>query len=182
MCVDILQLHHIIGTFTEQLCPSSMADYCSSSNNINVSSSSNSTGLWTCFNGWLLQQRQELDELLEASATCPPNPAHLRLLVDKILTHFEEYRKQRSGFSERDASIMLCPPWCSSLENSLLWLGGCRPSRYTSRLLLGRVGYRVSARELPEGRDEGQRRRDHSEADQSHKRAARKDSEGGGGI
>lgn len=128
MYVDILQLHHIIGTFTEQLSPSSMADYCSSSNNINVSSSSNSTGLWTCFNGWLLQQRQELDELLEASATFPPNPAHLRLLVDKILTHFEEYRKQRSGFSERDASIMLCPPWCSSLENSLLWLGGCRPS------------------------------------------------------
>lgn len=181
MYVDILQLHHIIGTFTEQLSPSSMADYCSSSNNINVSSSSNSTGLWTCFNGWLLQQRQELDELLEASATFPPNPAHLRLLVDKILTHFEKYRQQRSGFSERNASIMLCPPWCSSLENSLLWLGGCRPSLAIRLVYSAGSDIEFQLESYLKGETKG------NVADITARQinlinAPRKDSEGGGGI
>ncbi|KAG6387131.1 hypothetical protein SASPL_152316 [Salvia splendens] len=81
---------------------------------------------------WMHLQEEELSELTQAAAAaaCAANDAELSRLVDKVIRHFEEYTRQRHVMAMADVSPYYAPTWCTSLERSVLWIGGCRPSSY----------------------------------------------------
>ncbi|KAK4795699.1 hypothetical protein SAY86_028025 [Trapa natans] len=110
-----------------------------------AASSSRYTRYLSSFNEWLTQQQQDLEELIHGAASYANDPAKLRALVDKNIRHFEEYREIRLQLSQQDAPAFLCPVWCTTLENSLLWIGGCRPSM-AIRLVYSLVGTELDAR------------------------------------
>ncbi|KAK6157352.1 hypothetical protein DH2020_011600 [Rehmannia glutinosa] len=93
-----------------------------------------------CFQNWILQQRQDLEELLNALSTDSQN--RYEELKEKGIRHFEEYSERRALMAPHDAASFMTPPWCSSFENAFLWVGGCRPS------LSVRLVYAVGGSEL----------------------------------
>ncbi|KAL8460683.1 hypothetical protein ACS0TY_032269 [Phlomoides rotata] len=46
------------------------------------------------------------------------------------MKHFHYYVEQRNLIARSDVSSYFAPAWCTSLEKSVLWIGGCRPSAY----------------------------------------------------
>ncbi|KAL6314567.1 hypothetical protein AAG906_026907 [Vitis piasezkii] len=95
-----------------------------------------------CFQDWINQQHQDLQELLQVLDTDSPDSDHLRHLIQKSLQHFQDYSATRAELSKLDAPSFFCPSWITSFENSFLWLGGCRPS------LAIRLLYSISGAEL----------------------------------
>uniref|UniRef100_A0A7N0T7Z6 DOG1 domain-containing protein n=1 Tax=Kalanchoe fedtschenkoi TaxID=63787 RepID=A0A7N0T7Z6_KALFE len=102
--------------------------------------SSSSGDAHSCFEQWMDLQKSDLSDLMQALSrqtkeeeeeedSCSLDDGYSELL-DKSIQHFEEYMKDRCRLAQRDtaASSYLAPGWCSTLENSLLWIGGCRPS------------------------------------------------------
>ncbi|XP_057948958.1 protein DOG1-like 3 [Malania oleifera] len=90
-----------------------------------------------CFTEWLNTQESDLSDLLRAQAQTPragtisPADRHsLAQLAQNIIDHFQDYINKRSHFARRDATAFFAPAWCSPLENSLLWIAGCRPCLY----------------------------------------------------
>ncbi|XP_009395216.2 protein DOG1-like 3 [Musa acuminata AAA Group] len=87
-----------------------------------------------CYEEWLGIQEADLDELLQAISTQhgnrERNEAELGELVERCMRHYEEYHDRRRGLVRDDGPTFLCPPWCNSFENSMLWAGGCRPSMF----------------------------------------------------
>ncbi|XP_047973466.1 protein DOG1-like 1 [Salvia hispanica] len=79
---------------------------------------------------WMHLQEEELSELTHAAAARATNDAELSRLIEKIIRHFEEYTRQRHVMALADVSPYYAPTWCTSLERSVLWIGGCRPSSY----------------------------------------------------
>ncbi|KAG6385305.1 hypothetical protein SASPL_154138 [Salvia splendens] len=79
---------------------------------------------------WMHLQESELTELTQAAAYGASDDVELSRLVEKIIRHFEEHRRQRHVMALADVSPYYAPTWCSSLERSVLWIGGCRPSSY----------------------------------------------------
>ncbi|KAK3003717.1 hypothetical protein RJ639_019323, partial [Escallonia herrerae] len=86
-----------------------------------------------CYDEWISLQRLELSELHQAlilSSEGRMSDADLTRLVEKMMDHFQDYCDKRSYLAHRDAATYFAPNWCNSLENSGLWLGGCRPSTF----------------------------------------------------
>ncbi|PKI33034.1 hypothetical protein CRG98_046576 [Punica granatum] len=110
-----------------------------------AASSSDRSHYRCCFDTWLTVQRQDLEELLHGAASYPDDPKKLHALVEKNVQHFEEYRENRSMLAQQDAPAFLCLAWCNTLENSLLWIGGCRPS-LAIRLVYSLCGSELDAR------------------------------------
>ncbi|KAK4484668.1 hypothetical protein RD792_007257 [Penstemon davidsonii] len=82
-----------------------------------------------CFQNWIAQQHEDLDELVNAlSADSKITDEKLNHLCQKGIKHFEEYYEKRSLMAKHHAPSFLSPTWCSSFENAYLWIGGCRPS------------------------------------------------------
>lgn len=100
----------------------------------------------SCFQNWIAQQYQDLEELLHALAS-NPNYENLQLLVEKGLKHSEEYGDNRALLAKHDAPSLLCPSWCTSFENAFLWIGGCRPS-LSIRLVYALFGSELNAAQL----------------------------------
>ncbi|KAJ4703667.1 TGA transcription factor [Melia azedarach] len=100
-----------------------------------------------CFKEWMRLQAQDLDELLQALAQNTDNNKSEHVfpqLVEKSITHFQDYMDKRSNIYHGDASAYLGPRWCTSLENSSLWIGGCRPTSFI-RLIYALVGLEVKS-------------------------------------
>ncbi|KAK2995992.1 hypothetical protein RJ640_017356 [Escallonia rubra] len=86
-----------------------------------------------CYDEWISLQRLELSELREAltlSSEGRLSDADLTRLVEKMVDHFQDYCDKRSCLAHRDAATYLAPNWCNALENSGLWVAGCRPSTF----------------------------------------------------
>ncbi|GFP91704.1 tgacg-sequence-specific DNA-binding protein tga-2.1 [Phtheirospermum japonicum] len=102
----------------------------------------------TCFyQEWMSLQEQELSELNQAialTATGSATNADLTQLIDKIVAHFQEYTHKRTLMAQIDVSPYFAPPWCTSLERSVLWIGGCRPSSYV-RLIYALCGLEIES-------------------------------------
>ncbi|KAK4439114.1 protein DOG1-like 1 [Sesamum alatum] len=83
-----------------------------------------------CFENWVLQQHQDLEELVKARSPNSKTADHdeLKLLVEKGIKHFEEYHERRALLAQHHAPSFFHPTWCNSFETAFLWLGGCRPS------------------------------------------------------
>lgn len=112
-----------------------MASTSSSNNNINHESFD------SCFDSWMTQQRNDLEELANALGTSADDKM-LNQLTQKNIKHLEEYHDTRALLAQHDAPSFLSPPWCTSLENSFLWIGGYRPSLFIQLV------YSVSGSEL----------------------------------
>ncbi|KAK6133534.1 hypothetical protein DH2020_032663 [Rehmannia glutinosa] len=96
---------------------------------------------------WMNLQQQELSELNQAIALnangCTTN-TELSQLIDKILSHFQDYTQKRTLMAQIDVSPYFAPTWCTSLERSILWIGGCRPSSYV-RLIYALCGEEIES-------------------------------------
>ena len=79
---------------------------------------------------WLEQLHKLVNQL--SSAPRPPSSPdqhqHLVQLVHKVMCHYAEYYKLKAQATERDAVSVLTAPWASSLERSLHWIAGWRPT------------------------------------------------------
>ncbi|KAK9057550.1 hypothetical protein SSX86_022386 [Deinandra increscens subsp. villosa] len=60
-------------------------------------------------------------------------------LVGQVLRHYQDYYDAKSKAAESDVFIMFSPPWLSSYERTLLWVGGFKPS-VAFRLVKDSVG------------------------------------------
>ncbi|PIN04162.1 hypothetical protein CDL12_23295 [Handroanthus impetiginosus] len=96
---------------------------------------------------WMNLQEEELSELNSAISlkrNGSTNNAELTKLIDKIMNHFEDYMQKRSLMARADVSPYFAPTWCSSLERSVMWIGGCRPSSYI-RLIYALCGMEIES-------------------------------------
>ncbi|KAG2681671.1 hypothetical protein I3843_11G155700 [Carya illinoinensis] len=79
---------------------------------------------------WFDHLRQLLNQL-SASPRPPSNPDQQRDLVHlvrKVMSHYSDYYRAKSLAAHRDAVSVLAAPWATSLERSLHWIGGWRPT------------------------------------------------------
>ncbi|KAL7001136.1 hypothetical protein U1Q18_002289, partial [Sarracenia purpurea var. burkii] len=72
----------------------------------------------------------------------PENQLAQTRIAEKNLCHFQDYTDRRSRRVRTDVSAFFAPNWCTSLENSLLWIVGCCPSIYI------RLVYALSGQEF----------------------------------
>ncbi|XP_073301014.1 protein DOG1-like 3 [Primulina huaijiensis] len=100
----------------------------------------------SCFRQWMDLQQEDLLELQQALDLNADGGDHhtveLKHLAEKNVMHFQEYATMRHSLAREDVSSYFSPSWCSSLEGSMLWVGGCRPSIFI------RLVYALSGREF----------------------------------
>lgn len=91
---------------------------------------------------WFNTQKEEIVEFRKTSeqyAEGKINESELNKLIEKTMSRFRDFAEKRSRLAQSDVTPFLAPPWCSSLENSAAWVGGCRPSSFFS-LVYGLCG------------------------------------------
>ncbi|KAI3919350.1 hypothetical protein MKX01_038820 [Papaver californicum] len=93
-----------------------------------MASSSDLVRFHECYQNWMIQQQEDLDELLRVYNQKPNEEEKLISVIDKVIEHKQEYNNKRSQLAIVDAPSFISPSWCPSIERSYLWLGGCRPS------------------------------------------------------
>ncbi|XP_058773607.1 protein DOG1-like 4 [Vicia villosa] len=57
-----------------------------------------------------------------------PNQTDTNELIRKVMSHHENYFKAKSKAAEKDPLHVLASPWASTLERSLHWIAGWRPT------------------------------------------------------
>ncbi|CAI0476038.1 unnamed protein product [Linum tenue] len=77
------------------------------------------------------QQRSLLRSSTSTTATVGPT---LSELAQANVDHFQAYADKRARLAENDVTSFFTPAWNSQLENSLLWIAGCRPSIFVRML------------------------------------------------
>ncbi|XP_044474252.1 protein DOG1-like 4 [Mangifera indica] len=88
------------------------------------------TSFSTFYNNWL----DHLSQLVRQLATAPRPPTtidqhrDLERLVAKTMNHYAEYYGAKAFAAERDVFNIFAAPWASSLERSLHWIAGWRPT------------------------------------------------------
>ncbi|KAI3903221.1 hypothetical protein MKW98_031875 [Papaver atlanticum] len=93
-----------------------------------MTSSSDQVRLLECYQNWMIEQQLLLQELLQVHNQKPDDEQELCCIIEKLVKHFQEYTNRRAHLSIDEASSFFSPTWCTSMENSCLWFGGCRPS------------------------------------------------------
>lgn len=100
-----------------------------------------------CYQRWIAGQEAGLGELAAASANAASGratDAELTAVVERCMRGYQEYATSRRATAREDGAALFAPPWCTAFENSVLWLGGCRPS-LTIRLLYSLSGEGLEA-------------------------------------
>uniref|UniRef100_J3L498 DOG1 domain-containing protein n=1 Tax=Oryza brachyantha TaxID=4533 RepID=J3L498_ORYBR len=95
-----------------------------------------------CYQRWIAGQEASLGELEAASANAAAGratDAELRAALERCMRGYAEYVASRRTLAREDSTALFAPPWCTSFENSVLWLGGGPPS-LTIRLLYSLSG------------------------------------------
>lgn len=88
----------------------------------------------TSFKSFYYSWFDHLNQLVRQLSTAPSPPTtldqrqDLELLVAKTMTHYVEYYRVKSAATERDVFNVFAAPWASSLERSLHWIAGWRPT------------------------------------------------------
>ncbi|XP_059662735.1 protein DOG1-like 4 [Cornus florida] len=79
---------------------------------------------------WLNQLHRLLDQHAEAPKrpTTAEQNHHLLQLVHKIMNHYAEFYRVKSLAAKHDVFYVYSAPWSTSLERSLHWIGGWRPT------------------------------------------------------
>ncbi|KAI3958982.1 hypothetical protein MKX01_023658 [Papaver californicum] len=93
-----------------------------------MASSSDQVQFLECYQNWMIEQQQLLEELLQVYNQKPNDEQEVCCVIHKLVKHHEKYNDRRAQLVIRDAPSFFSPTWCTSTENLYLWLGGCRPS------------------------------------------------------
>lgn len=83
------------------------------------------------FNETWLQNLRGLVSQLKSAPSPPTKPDDhqiLSTLIDKVIDHFTEYYRTKSALSKTDVLTIFAAPWSTSLERSLNWVAGWRPT------------------------------------------------------
>nr|XP_043612308.1 protein DOG1-like 3 [Erigeron canadensis] len=99
---------------------------------------------------WLGKLNANLEHLVSAAQTYQENDnteddSSLRHLIDQAVSHYEEYYKTKSDGAKLDVISMFSPTWLTSLEDSLLWIAGWRPTT-AIHVLYSKSGIQLEAR------------------------------------
>lgn len=100
------------------------------------------------YQSWMYNQNQELNELENAATLArenQKNDTELNQLLARMVNNFQGYVNGRSRLARVDVSPYFAPTWCTPLENSVLWIGGCRPSSFI-RLIYALCGMEIESR------------------------------------
>nr|GFB37420.1 protein delay of germination 1 [Tanacetum cinerariifolium] len=98
----------------------------SNSNSNSNTTNNNNESLQASFLHWITLQRANLKEVLLVLTAVPNDDNDLRQLAEKNIQHLTDYHLTRSN----DTMSTFSPSWCTSLENSLFWIGGIKPWSY----------------------------------------------------
>ncbi|XP_062168574.1 protein DOG1-like 4 [Alnus glutinosa] len=79
---------------------------------------------------WFVQLKHLVNQLYSAPRppSTPDQHHHLLQLVHKLMSHYAEYYRVKGLAAERDPLSILAAPWATSLECSLHWIAGWRPT------------------------------------------------------
>ncbi|KAM7266537.1 hypothetical protein ACFE04_004434 [Oxalis oulophora] len=85
------------------------------------------------FKEWLDRQQNLLDQLRSSVVVIDGNNAlkndtNNTMLSDHVLSHYLQYYSEKSKAANQDVLLFFSPPWFSSLEKTLFWIGGFKPS------------------------------------------------------
>ncbi|XP_058100836.1 protein DOG1-like 3 [Magnolia sinica] len=97
-----------------------------------------------CYNTWVHQQELDLENLLHALHHHSHDKDKLSSVVTTTIHHYQDYYNVRSHLARLDAPSFFYPTWCTSFENSFLWIAECRPSM-TIRLVYSLSGLELEA-------------------------------------
>ncbi|CAO2836572.1 unnamed protein product [Amaranthus hypochondriacus] len=117
------------------------------------------------FDNWLILQKRSLEELRSAAKAYPnliitkshnESTQKLGELVNRVMSHYENYYRVKSESMKQNAVQMLSATWRSDLESAFLWIGGWRPSM-AFHLLFSISGLQLEDRlsELIQGLESG---------------------------
>ncbi|KAF3339825.1 transcription factor TGA2-like protein [Carex littledalei] len=85
-------------------------------------------GFVACYENWMQNQKSELTDLLRVATMQGATEMQQRLIMEQCMQTYENYMERRRTLAREDGPTFFCPPWCTSFENSVLFMGGCRPS------------------------------------------------------
>ncbi|KAJ1378886.1 hypothetical protein SESBI_47367 [Sesbania bispinosa] len=80
------------------------------------------------YNSWFDQLRHLVHQLSTVPRTPDQNEDHLLPLVNKVMSHHEDYFHAKSVATEKDPLHVLASPWVTTMERSLYWITGWRPT------------------------------------------------------
>lgn len=87
-------------------------------------------GFHRFYETWFEQLHHLVHQLTKAP-TPPNNPdetSHLLQLVHQLMSHFSEYYRVKSIAAKHDVLSLIASPWTTTLERSLHWIAGWRPT------------------------------------------------------
>lgn len=76
---------------------------------------------------WLEDQNRQINELRSA-VNAHASDAELRVIVDGVMTHYEEIFRLKANAAKNDVFHILSGMWKTPAERCFLWLGGFRSS------------------------------------------------------
>ncbi|KAL9233370.1 hypothetical protein vseg_008383 [Gypsophila vaccaria] len=133
--------------------PSSDSLTCDNGSDLIFDSKYASESFGKFFEMWLGEQNRDLEALVVAVKSKPESTQpELRAewirsveeLVDRVMSHYEDYYRVKFESTKQDVVRMLSPTWRSHLEDTFLWVGGWRPSM-AFHLLYSVAGFQVEA-------------------------------------
>ncbi|XP_065864515.1 protein DOG1-like 4 [Euphorbia lathyris] len=91
---------------------------------------SGATSFGQFYENWFEQLHQHVRQLSKAPKppTTKDDISHVSRLVETLVNHYSEYYRVKSAATERDVLGVFTAPWASSLERSLHWIAGWRPT------------------------------------------------------
>ncbi|OIT08194.1 transcription factor tga7 [Nicotiana attenuata] len=98
------------------------------------------------YENWLIQLENFLEKLNEVSASYDVfNEENISKLVTQVLDHYQEYYQEKFKATNGDIFLLNSPPWYTSLERTLLWMAGFKPS-----MLFPTINYSIGQELTPE--------------------------------
>ncbi|KAI3809610.1 hypothetical protein L1987_19206 [Smallanthus sonchifolius] len=79
---------------------------------------------------WYDQLHHQIHDLNKAPRlpTTDDHRHQLTHLIDKVMLHFSEYYRVKSLATNQDVLSLFCARWATTLERSLYWIAGWRPT------------------------------------------------------
>ncbi|OMO57480.1 hypothetical protein COLO4_35349 [Corchorus olitorius] len=89
------------------------------------SESNVSENFQTFFNGWLLRQENFLRQLVHS--TNENETQWQGNLIQQVLSHYQQYLEEKTRAVKEEVFLFFSPPWLTTFEKTLLWIGGFKP-------------------------------------------------------
>ncbi|XVE55675.1 hypothetical protein DITRI_Ditri03aG0177400 [Diplodiscus trichospermus] len=80
------------------------------------------------FHGWLIRLENFLQQLVLALTSKDGHEIEQQgRLVQEVLSHYQQYLEEKSRVAKQEVFLLYYPPWLTSFEKTLLWVGGFKP-------------------------------------------------------